>query len=110
LKTGEDVVIKVQKPNIDESLKADLSFIYIASRILEFIQPDFERTSLSAVAADIRSSMLDELDFQKEATNVEEFREFLGAKNLRSVATAPIVYRTFLSSSSYTFFMHAYYE
>ena len=38
LKTGEDIVIKVQKPSIDESLKADLSFIYIASRVLEFIQ------------------------------------------------------------------------
>jgi len=88
-------VIKVQKPQIDESLKADLSFIYIASRILEFLQPDFERTSLSAVAADIRSSMLDELDFQKEATNIEEFREFLAVKNLRSVATAPKVYREY---------------
>jgi hypothetical protein len=53
LKSGERVVIKVQKPNIDESLKADLSFIYVASRVLEFVQPDFERTSLSAIAGDI---------------------------------------------------------
>ena len=96
------MVIKVQKPNIDESLKADLSFIFIASRILEFLQPDFERTSLSAVAADIRISMLDELDFEKEATNVEEFREFLGRKSLESVATAPKVYRELISS--YFFF------
>jgi len=77
LKTGEEVVIKVQKPGIDESLKADLSFIYIAARVFEFIQPDFERTSLSAIAGDIRSSMLEELDFKKEANNLEEFRAFL---------------------------------
>ena len=46
LKTGEDVVIKVQKPGIDEYLKVDLGFLYIASRLLEFFQPDWERTSL----------------------------------------------------------------
>ena len=96
LKTGEDVVIKVQKPRIDESLKADLSFIYVASRVLEFLQPDFERTSLSAIAEDIRSSMLEELDFEKEATNVEEFRTFLADNDLRGVATAPRIYREYL--------------
>jgi len=95
LKTGEEVVIKVQKPGIDESLKADLSFIYIAARVFEFIQPDFERTSLSAIAGDIRSSMLEELDFKKEANNLEEFRAFLRDNSLGSVATAPSVYRKY---------------
>lgn len=93
LKTGEDVVIKVQKPGIDQLLQADLGFIYIASRVLEFWQPDWERTSLSAVVGDIRSSMLEELDFQKEATNMEEFRRFLRENDLLQVATAPKVYR-----------------
>jgi aarF domain-containing kinase len=94
LNTGEDVVVKVQKPRIDELLKADLNFIYIASRLLEFLQPDFERTSLSAVAGDIKSSMLEELDFEKEANNIEEFRDFLRAQGLDDVATAPRVYRS----------------
>jgi aarF domain-containing kinase len=93
LKTGEDVVLKVQKPGIDQLLKADLGFIYIASRLIEFWQPDWERTSLSAVVGDIRSSMLEELDFQKEATNMEEFRRFLREYDLLQVATAPKVYR-----------------
>lgn len=92
LKTGQEVVIKVQKPGIDELLKADLNFIYVASRLLEFLQPDFERTSLSAVAGDVRSSMLEELDFEKEATNIEEFRDFLRDQDLRDTVTAPRVY------------------
>jgi len=95
LLTGEDVVIKVQKPGIDESLKADLSFVYVASRVLEFLQPDWERTSLSAIAGDVRKSMLEELDFEKEATNLEEFREFLTRNGLEGQATAPRVYREF---------------
>jgi aarF domain-containing kinase len=97
LKTGEDVVIKVQKPSIDESLKADLSFIYVASRLLEFLQPDFERTSLSGIAGDIRSSMLEELDFEKESKNVQEFRVFLKENGLDGVATAPKVYSEYTS-------------
>jgi len=95
LRTGEDVVIKVQKPRIDESLKADLSFLFVASRVLEFLQPDWERTSLSAIAGDIRSSMLEELDFEKEATNMEEFRRFLTEEGLLKQVTAPRVYREF---------------
>ena len=97
LKNGRSVVIKVQKPSIDESLKADLSFIYVASRVLEFFQPDFERTSLSAIAGDIRSSMLEELDFEKEAQNLEEFSVFLRDNELEDVATAPKVYREYTS-------------
>jgi len=92
LLSGEEVVLKVQKPGIDESLKTDLGFLYSAARILEFIQPDWERTSLAAVAGDLRGSMLEELDFIKEAKNTIEFRRFLLDQGLMNVATAPRVY------------------
>ena len=95
LKTGEDVVLKVQKPGIDACLKADLGFVYVAARVLEFLQPDWERTSLSAVAGDIRSSMMEEVDFLKEAKNTEEFREFLVRNELTKQATAPRIYRKY---------------
>jgi aarF domain-containing kinase len=102
LKTGEDVVIKVQKPGIDASLKADLSFVYVASKVLEFLQPDWERTSLSGVVGDIRSSMLEELDFTKEARNTEEFRRYLAQNNLLNEATAPKVYQEFTTKKVFT--------
>jgi aarF domain-containing kinase len=92
LLSGEDVVIKVQKPGIDTVLQADLGFLYIAARILEYIQPDWERTSLSAVTSDIRTSMLEELDFTLEARNTIEFRRYLQENGLLNVATAPLVY------------------
>jgi aarF domain-containing kinase len=47
---------------------------------------------MSAVAGDIRSSMLEELDFEKEAKNTIEFRRFLQENNLSKQATAPLVY------------------
>jgi len=90
--TGETVVLKIQKPGIDELLKADLGFLKISSEILEFVQPDWERTSLKDIGGDIQRSMLEELDFQKEAQNLEEFRQFLQDQQLTSVATAPRVF------------------
>jgi len=92
LLNGDDVVIKIQKPGIDDCLHADLGFIYVAARVLEFLQPDWERTSLSAVAGDIRASMLEELDFELEARNTIEFRRFLQENGLLQQATAPRVY------------------
>lgn len=44
--TREDVVIKVLKPGIEDILVADLNFVYIVARILEFLSPDLSRTSL----------------------------------------------------------------
>lgn len=35
LKTGEDVVIKVQKPGVAEVLKTDLGFMYVTSKLVE---------------------------------------------------------------------------
>ena len=36
--TGEQVVIKVQKPNVLSEIKTDMSFLLIASKVLEFLR------------------------------------------------------------------------
>jgi aarF domain-containing kinase len=73
-------------------LQTDLGFIYMAARVLEFLQPEWERMSLATVAGDIRQSMLEELDFNLEARNTIEFRRFLQDYSLLSKAAAPRVY------------------
>ncbi|GMI86157.1 hypothetical protein like AT5G05200 [Hibiscus trionum] len=88
----DDVVIKVLKPGIEDILVADLNFIYVAARILEFLNPEFSRASLVAIVKDIRESMLEEVDFYKEAKNIESFRRYLEAMGLTRQATAPRVY------------------
>ncbi|KAM4093597.1 hypothetical protein ACB094_06G130100 [Castanea mollissima] len=89
----EDVVIKVLKPGIEDVLVADLNFVYIVARILEFLNPEFSRASLVGVVKDIRESMLEEVDFYKEAANIESFRRYLEAMGLTRQATAPKVYQ-----------------
>lgn len=44
--TREEVVIKVLKPGIEDILVADLNFVYVVARILEFLSPDLSRASL----------------------------------------------------------------
>lgn len=88
----EDVVIKVLKPGIEDILVADLNFVYVVARILEFVNPELSRTSLVGIVKDIRESMLEEVDFSKEAANIEAFRRYLDTMGLTRQATAPKVY------------------
>lgn len=89
LKDGnKDVVIKVRKPASEETLKADLGFLLITSKLLEFVNPSLSRLSLANIVGDIRESMLDELDFSKEAANLREFRDFLTRQGMQG-ACAP---------------------
>ncbi|XP_010491051.1 PREDICTED: uncharacterized aarF domain-containing protein kinase At5g05200, chloroplastic [Camelina sativa] len=89
----EDVVIKVLKPGIEDFLVADLNFIYVVARIFEFLSPEFSRTSLVGIVKDIRESMLEEVDFNKEAQNIDSFKRYLETMGLTGQATAPRVYK-----------------
>ena len=91
LKNGTEVAVKVRKPGVDSTLKADLGFLLVTSRIIEFINPSLTAFSLSNIVSDIRESMLDELDFTKEAANLVNFREFLDRSGIND-ATAPAPY------------------
>ncbi|CAN0106396.1 unnamed protein product, partial [Discosporangium mesarthrocarpum] len=83
---------QVRKPGVESVLQADLGVLYVGSRLLEILQPDLGRTSLSAIVGDIRAAMLDELDFRKEADNIEVFTDFVTRAGITE-ATAPRVYR-----------------
>eukprot|EP01018_Ginkgo_biloba_P004394 Gb_00375 [translate_table: standard] len=83
----KEVVIKVLKPGIEDFLIADLNFLYAVARIVEFLNPQISR-----IVGDIRQSMLEEVDFQKEAANIDSFRKYLETMGLTRQATAPEVY------------------
>lgn len=93
LQSGEDVVVKVRKPGISGVMEADLGFLYVAVRVLEFLNPNLGSSSLSGLLGEIRNSMLAELDFQQELENLETFRTFLADNRLEDIAAAPRSYR-----------------
>ena len=91
LKNGTEVCIKVQKPGTDVTLIADLNFLTVISKIVEFINPSITRVSLSNIVSDIKDSMFDELNFIKESENLVNFRQFLGQRGIKD-CVAPMPY------------------
>ncbi|URD99090.1 ABC1 family [Musa troglodytarum] len=89
----QEVVIKVLKPGIEDVLVADLNFVYVVARVFEFLNPELRRTSLVGIVRDIKDSMLEEVDFRKEAANIESFRRYLETMGLEKQAKAPQVYQ-----------------
>ncbi|SFR65369.1 Predicted unusual protein kinase regulating ubiquinone biosynthesis, AarF/ABC1/UbiB family [Marinobacter daqiaonensis] len=91
LVTGEDVVIKVQKPNVETVLLTDLNFLYLSSRLIETLAPKLSWTSLSGIVEEIQQTMMEECDFIQEARNLNTFRRFLQNTHNEDVAV-PKVY------------------
>lgn len=77
LVTGEEVVIKVQKPGVETVLLTDLNFLYLSSRVVETLAPKLSWTSLSGIVEEIQKTMMEECDFIQEARNLDTFRRFL---------------------------------
>lgn len=91
LVSGEQVVIKIQKPGVENILLTDLNFLYASARILETIAPKLSWTSLSGIVEEIQRTMMEECDFIKEANNLKTFRQFL-LDTHNTDATVPQVY------------------
>lgn len=94
LVTGEDVVIKVQKPHVDTILHTDLNVVHGVSVVLEKIMPKIKFASLSDITAEIKHRMVKEIDFYAEARNIDDFHDYLRATN-NQVAIAPKVYHQY---------------
>jgi predicted unusual protein kinase regulating ubiquinone biosynthesis (AarF/ABC1/UbiB family) len=94
LVTGQDVVIKVQKPGVETILNTDLNVLHWATKILEKAVPKVKFASLADIVEEIKTRMVREVDFIEEAQNLEDFVHYLNLSNNQS-ATAPKVYSQF---------------
>lgn len=91
LLNGDDVVLKVQKPNVEHVLKTDFNFLFFSTKLFELISPKAWDSALSDIVDEIRQGMLEECDFEQEAHNIELYRSFLDQANIGSVVV-PKVY------------------
>ena len=89
--SGEDVVLKIQKPGVEDVLKTDLNFLYLGLKVLDYIIPGFSQLSLSEIISDIHQTMMDECDFIKEASHIKQFKRFLSDTE-NDMVVAPVVY------------------
>jgi len=91
LPSGEQVVVKVQRPGIEEQIRSDTALLSYLARFLEGVIEETGIYTPTGIVAEFQKAMLLELDFDNEARNIEEFgRNREGRENV----VIPRTYRT----------------
>ena len=76
---GQEVVVKVQRPGIEDEVEADLDLLLRQARFLERRSETMRDYNVVAIAEELARSVREELDYQIEGRNAERLRT-----NLRS--------------------------
>jgi len=83
LHSGEKVIVKVLRPDIEEKIKSDVGLLYELAKIAERFWADARRLRALEVVFEFERSTLDELDLLKEAANASTIRRnFEGSESL----------------------------
>ncbi len=70
---GELVVVKIQRPGIEELIDVDLSAVRAVLRWMDFYPPVRRRMDLLALLDEFARTLYEELDYLAEARNAETF-------------------------------------
>lgn len=84
LHSGQEVVVKVVRPNIERTVKLDVSLMQAGAARIERAIPDLQRFHLLQIVKDYEHIILGELDMMREAANTNQFR--------RNFADSPLLY------------------
>ncbi len=96
LKTGEDVIIKVERKGIYEIMESDIRLLKKAVRFLPPVGDLKNLVDLDLVLDELWSVSQEEMDFLREAANMEEFEE--NNKGIRYIYV-PRLYREYTTKN-----------
>jgi ubiquinone biosynthesis protein len=74
LKTGEDVVVKILRPNMRRIIEQDLSIMHTIAHFADRYWSESKRFKPKEIVREFERSLLDELDLQREAGNAGQLR------------------------------------
>ncbi|MGE5138736.1 MAG: ABC1 kinase family protein, partial [Rudaea sp.] len=74
LASGERVVVKVQRPEIQDRIKTDLEILVDLARLAQDRTPLGKYYDLALMAEDFGDTLRAELDYQREGRNADRFR------------------------------------
>ncbi|MDD2800883.1 MAG: ubiquinone biosynthesis regulatory protein kinase UbiB, partial [Methylococcales bacterium] len=74
LHSGESVIVKVVRPDIEERIRSDIGLLYELARFAERFWSDARRLRPMEVVAEFEKTTLDELDLVREAANAAKLR------------------------------------
>lgn len=98
-KTGDKVVIKVQRPGIKPKIDGDLNILYFLARQVEEVFPEARLFNLLGIVSEFELNIQRETNFQIEAQNIDRFRKnFAGSDTIH----IPAVYKDLSTSEVLT--------
>lgn len=74
LPNGESVVVKILRPKIATIIRHDIALMYLVARLMERFWSQGKRLHAIALVAEFESTIVDELDLQREAANASQLR------------------------------------
>ena len=74
LHTGEKVIVKVLRPDIEGKIHSDVGLLYELAKLAERFWSDARRLRAMEVVAEFEKTILDELDLIREAANASAIR------------------------------------
>jgi ubiquinone biosynthesis protein len=74
LTTGEDVVVKVRRPGVRETLEVDIMILHELAGLLENHVPEARRFDPEGIVREFERTSRREIDFTTEAANLDVFR------------------------------------
>ncbi len=84
LKNGEEVAIKILRPDIESKLFFDFKFFYWLSKQIELIAPKLKRFKLSEMVNIFATTSINEIDLRLESSSATELSEnFKNFKNYK---------------------------
>lgn len=77
LRTGEQVAVKVMRPGVEDIIAIDWKSIQVAISLLKRQKMITDFMDLDAVYDEFHDTIMEELDYQQEGRNAEEFKQQL---------------------------------
>jgi ubiquinone biosynthesis protein len=75
LSDGQEVIVKVQRPDIERIIDVDLDILYDLARLAQNRTPLGQTYNLVEIAEDFAFTLRGELDYRREGHNADRFRE-----------------------------------
>lgn len=72
---GSDIIIKVQRPHIQEQIETDIGILMYAANLLEKYVPESSFFNPTGIVEEFSRTVRKELDFLEEARNCSRFRK-----------------------------------
>lgn len=109
LLNGDDVVVKVQRPKVNDKVKADLELL---RQFIKLTEKNFIKAGIInplEVVSAFEKSMLAELDYRSEIRHIEQFRKLYGEhpkfyipKPYKELSTSQVLVIEFISGCKIT--------